>query len=128
MNKSNFLKILNILSIYKNKLKVFHWTEVTSYNRHHQLDELYDIIDKYQDSFAEDGIMIFGNVEVYEFPKVQDIIVNDATDLINKIVIFAEKIKSMLNTKTDVAFSGLSGLTDTFIHDTKIIQYRWQMQ
>lgn len=127
MNRQNFLKILNILSIYKTKIKIFHWAEITSYNKHHQLDELYDTIDKFQDSFAEDGFMIFGNITPDEFPEYVDIQIKDATDLINKIVLFAEKIKTQLNRNDDVTFSGLQGLTDSFIHDTKIIQYRWQM-
>lgn len=129
MNKTNLLKIISYLNTYKTKLKAAHWAETTSMNKHEQLDKLYDVVDKFQDEFVEESVILSEPInQISEIPDNILLNINSTEELIEHISKYAVIIKNYINKLQPTAvYSGLSGLTDSFIHDINIIRFRYQM-
>lgn len=126
MNRYKFLKILGTLNGYKNALKTAHWNETESMNKHEQLDNIYDLLNNFQDGFAEDGIHIYGDIGLTDVPSIV-ISFYSIDGLVDEIADYANRLKEIVGKYTDAGHAGLNSLCDNLVHDMHIAVYRFRM-
>ncbi len=126
MTRHSFLNILGKLNGYKNAVKTAHWNETESMNKHEQLDGIYDLLNNFQDGFAEDGVSIFGNIGLADIPSIV-ISFYSIDGLVDEIVEYANKLKTVIGKHTEAEYAGLNSLCDNLVHDMNIALYRYRM-
>ena len=127
MKRYKFLNILGTLNGYKQAVKTCHWNETESMNKHEQLDNLYDLLHNFQDAFAEDGIQIFGKINLTDIPNI-NISFYSIDGLIDEINDYVLRLKKLVNkVSNNELFAGLNSLCDNLVHDMHIFMYRFRM-
>lgn len=126
MNRKQFVKILCYLRGFQTAIKNVHWNQDHKANKHKILDDVYTMLDEFMDGFAEDGITIFGEIELNEIREIS-IEYIDGEDLMVSLDRFIKKIKKLVLNSDEIEFAGMNGLCDSLIHDFKINMYRYKM-
>lgn len=126
MNIKVFQKIIGKLNAFKNAIKVAHWNETESMNKHEQLDKLYSVLNDFQDEFTEDIIVAANIKQIYPTNEEYSFLTLDG--LVDDIQEFIYRIKYIIDELREPMFAGINGLTDNLIHDINIIIYRIRME
>lgn len=133
MNRNQFIRILCLIESFKTAIKNVHWNQTKNANKHSQLDEVIAFLNEFEDAFAEDGSITFGNIGLHEIVG-EPIDYVDGTDLMNKLYRFSLKCKEVITGNTSVSetsetpqLAGMHSICDDFIHNMKIALYRYNM-
>ena len=95
-------------------------------NKHEQLDKLYELIVDFQDSFTEEGIVLFGMQDIITLQACSNISISTDESFLDNISEFMTQLKfTLMDADNAAVFAGLESLVDNFIHDFNIIQYRY---
>lgn len=113
---------LRFIESVKVRLKVMHWN-ATSINAHLLCDEVAEIVNEYQDTFAENSFGISGINKMSENSFLPHLIhVNTITELLEELSASVIDIRMKFELMGDSKFIGLIGICDGFIPEvTKYI-------
>lgn len=113
---------LRFIESVKVRLKVMHWN-AASMNAHVMCDEVAEIVNEYQDAFAENSFGIAGISKMTENSFLPHLIhVNTITELLEELSASVIDIRMKFELMGDGKFIGLIGICDGFIPEvTKYI-------
>lgn len=110
--KSNIMTMLNRLEGYKTNIKNLHWS-ADDMEEHKQLDELADIVSKYEDKLAEVAMGVYGKIKFGELKPIGSQNSEPGT-LINDILDEVDRFLDTIESKKDV---GIRSETESFKAD-----------
>ena len=114
-----FLSFLSVLNGFLCRGKNLHWA-AKGKDIHEYLDDLHEIIGKFQDALAEGYMGILGKMEPLDVQYVEcreDIPMNYIDSLISETLIFYKRIPD------GTEFKGITGETESFIQDLQKYKY-----
>lgn len=118
MTQKNLISIASKLEGFKIIFKEAHWNCFPKSTAVHKiLDDCYATVHSFEDSFNEEGTVIFGSFGPGELTadRTGISVTNDAKELFKELLSFAYEIKQLV--KDDIILCGLSAKVDTFVSD-----------
>lgn len=120
MEREKFVTFLNLMEGLKIRIKEKHWTS-KNINNHRELDDLYWNLSRFEDSFAEEGIVTIGEILPGEIKATE---LSADIDVIDACLKMTEKMRDNYSTPN---FVGILAEIDNFIHDLNTAKYLARM-
>lgn len=122
--KEDFKNYLNFLEGIKTRIKGIHWEEQDD-SKHKYLDDLADMVSKFEDKFAEAGQAGFGRFKEDEIVG-EEIDEGDPVELIDLIISRTKDMRSKI--EGNEGYIGEVSWIDDFLASLKQSKYRMQMK
>lgn len=120
MKREKFITFLNLMEGLKIRIKEKHWTS-KNINNHRELDDLYWNLIRFEDAFAEEGIIIFGEIQPGEIKAVE---LDSNIDVIDACLKMTDKLHNLCGTPE---CAGILSEIDSFIHELNTAKYLAKM-
>lgn len=120
MEREKFVTFLNLMEGLKIRIKEKHWTS-KDINNHRQLDDLLWTLNNFEDAFAEEGIIVIGEILPGEIKATE---LNKDIDVVDSCLKMAGKMRELCSAPK---FSGILAGIDNFISDINTYKYLARM-
>ncbi|MCK9416431.1 hypothetical protein M0Q97_07220 [Candidatus Dojkabacteria bacterium] len=120
MEREKFITFLNLMEGLKIRIKEKHWTS-KNINNHRELDDLYWNLSRFEDAFAEEGIIVFGEIQPGEIKAVE---LDSNIDIIDACLKMTDKLHLLCGT---LECAGILSEVDGFIHELNTAKYLAKM-